>query len=68
MVDSTAVAIAYSVQELEENMLGQNVITNILTKFRNIVEEIALWAIFQNNENAVRFVDNFQHTHHVGVG
>lgn len=68
MVDSTAVAKAYSIQELEEHMFGQKVIANILTTFCDIVEEIALWAVLEHNVDAVSLVDNFQHTHHIGMG
>lgn len=67
MVDPTAMAEAYSIQELEEHMPGQHIITNILTTFGDVVKKVTFWAVLQNNVDAVRFLDDFQHAHHVGV-
>ena len=68
MVDPPAVAVFYSIQDLKEYALGKIVLTDILSAFCDIVEEITLWAVLQDNEDAVRAVDDLQHGHHVGVG
>lgn len=68
MVDPPAVAVFYSVQDLKEYPLGKIVLTDILPALCDIEEEITLWAIFQDNKDAVRTVDDLQHGHNVGVG
>lgn len=67
MVDSQVVAVLHGIQDLEENVPGQFILTNILTTFSNIQEEITLRAILENNVDAVGIIHNLEHLHHVGV-
>lgn len=68
MVDPAAMTVVYSVQELEKGMLGPEVISNIVTTFRDVVKEITLRAVLQNDKDTVKFFDNLVHSHHIGVG
>lgn len=68
MVDPAAMAVAYRVQELEEDMLGPHVIANILATLGDVIKEVTLWAVLQDNKEAILVFNNPVHAHHVGVG
>lgn len=53
MVDSQGVAVLYSIQELKEDPLGQDVVAYEVTMFGNVCEEITFWAVFDNDISTV---------------
>jgi len=68
VVDSERVAVFNGIQYLQENSLGKIVVPDILTTFSDVEKQVTLRAIFQNDIDAVRVVNNLEHRDHVGVG
>jgi hypothetical protein len=67
VIDAQRVAMLDSIEDLEEDLLGQLVVANILSALRDIQEEVALGAIFKNDEDAVRVVHDLEHRDHIAV-
>jgi hypothetical protein len=65
--DTQSVAMFNGIQYLQENALGQFILTHILTSFCNIEEQVTLWAIFEDNINAIRIIHYLVHRHNVRV-
>ena len=61
MVDTPVVAVLHGIQDLQEDTLGQVVLTNILAALGDVVEQVTLGAVVQHNVNAVRAVHDLQH-------
>jgi hypothetical protein len=58
VVDPQVMAVLDGIQDLKEHLLGEFVLTNILTTLCDVQEEIALRAVLENNIDAVRVVHN----------
>lgn len=56
--DPQVMAVLDGIQDLKEHLLGEFVLTNILTTLCDVQEEIALRAVLKNNIDAVRVVHN----------
>lgn len=55
------------IQDLEENLLGQVILTNILASLGDVQEQVTFRAIFENNVDAIRLVHNLEHLDHIAV-
>lgn len=67
MVDTQVMAVLNGIQDLKEHLLREFILTNVLTALCDIQEEVTLWAVLENNIDAVRVVHNLQHGHHIWV-
>lgn len=67
VVNSSPMAVLDGVQDLEEDMLDQEVIPNIQSQVRDVVEKVALGAVLQDNIDTVRLVHDPVHGHDVGM-
>lgn len=67
MVDSNGVTILNSVQDLEENVFGKSIITDKVSLFSDVGEQVAFRAVFEHNESAVRAIQNAHQGDHVGM-
>lgn len=67
MEDSPAVAVADSIQNLEEDTLGESIIPNVLFAVGDVVEEVPFRTVLKDNIYAVRVVDNALHGDDVRV-
>lgn len=68
VVDSHRVAVFDSVQELQEDSLGQNVVSDVVAMLRNVGEQITFWAEFDNDIGAVDGVQDLDELDDVWVG
>lgn len=61
MVDSNGVTVGHGIQNLEESVFGKPVVSNVVALFSDVREQIAFWTEFDDNESAVRAVqDSYQ--------
>ena len=67
MEDAKGMAMLNGIQDLEEHLLGKIILTHVLSTLGNVEEEVSLWAVLQNDIDAVRIVDYFEHGNDVGV-
>jgi hypothetical protein len=68
VVDSNGVAIFNGIQNLEEGALGHGIITDILALLSDVGEEIALWAVLDDNICAVGRIHDLDERDNIGVG
>jgi hypothetical protein len=67
MVDTQTMAMFHGIQNLEKGPSDKRIIVHIPTSFRDIREEVSLWAIFKDNVGAIGIVDNLEHGHNIGM-
>ena len=67
VVDAQVMAVFHGIQDLKEYALGQFILTDILSSFCDIEEQVTFRAILQDNINAIRVVNNLVHGNNVGV-
>lgn len=60
VVDSKGVAILDSIQELEEHVLGESIISNKAASFSDVAEKVTFRAVLDHNECAVGAVQDAQ--------
>jgi hypothetical protein len=68
VVHTQPMAVGYSIQDLQKSILCGSIITNILTSFCNIREEIPLRAVLHDHIDMVRSIHNPQKGYYVRVG
>jgi hypothetical protein len=67
MVDSTAMAVLNSIQDLEESAPGKLVVADKIALFCNVAKEIPLRAIFDDNIRAIGGIENLHQGYDIGV-
>lgn len=67
MVDSLGMAKLDGIQNLQEGMLGQTVISNETALFGDIGKKISFRAEFENHERAIWAVEDSDQGHNVGM-
>lgn len=67
VIDSNRMAVLHGIQNLEESSLGKGIITNVLALLSDVGEEIAFWAVLNNNVCAVRSIHDLNKGNNVGV-
>lgn len=67
MIDVLAVTVVYCVDELHKDSACGIVLANVITTFGNVCEEVAFWAVFQDDICAVNFLNDLMHRDDVGV-
>lgn len=67
MVDSQSVAVLYSIQELKEDPLSQDVVAYKVTLFGNVCEEVTLWAVLDNDISAVNISNDLDKVDNIWV-
>ena len=68
VVDSNRVAIFDGIQNLEKSAFGHGIITHVLALLGDVGEEVALWAVFNDNVCAVGRIHDLDKRDHVGMG
>lgn len=53
MIDSNRVAEVDGIENLEEDGLGHEVVSDIVSSLGDVREQVAFWAVLQNNKGAV---------------
>lgn len=67
VVDPQLVAVLHGVQDLEEDLAGELILTHVLPPLGDVVEQVTLGAVLQHDVDAVRSVDDLEDRHHVAV-
>ena len=67
MVDADGMTKGDSVQDLKESMLCQVIVANEAVPLGNVGEQVAIWAVLDHHECAVRTVQDFHQLEHIGV-
>jgi hypothetical protein len=65
MIDSQGVTVFDSIQELQENPLGQNVVSDKITMLCDVGEEITFRAKFNDDISAVDSMQDFDQVDHI---
>jgi len=60
-------AVAYRIQDLEECLLGHEIVSNIMASLGNTREQITFGAVLQDHVCAVVGIHDGHQRHHVGV-
>jgi hypothetical protein len=67
VVDSNGVAVLDGIQNLKEGALGHGIIPNVLALLGDVWEEVALWAVFNDDICAVGRVHDLDERDNIGV-
>lgn len=67
MVDAQLVAVLDSVENLQESLLGKQVVANIVTTLGDVEKQVAFGAVLQNNVDAVDIVHDLVNRYDVAM-
>lgn len=68
VVDAELVAVLNGVEDLEEDLLGHEVVANVLATLGDVEEQVTLGAVLHDDVHAVDILDDLVHGDDVGVG
>lgn len=64
---SIGMAVADGIHDLEEDMLGLCILSQIITLFGDLGEQVAFWAILKDDKSAIIRFEDLLHGHNVGM-
>ena len=65
MVNPVCMAMSNRIQDLEKDVLGLRILTHVISFLGDFGEEVAFWAVLQDNKGAIVGLEDLLHRHHV---
>ena len=67
MVDADGVTVLDGIQELKKGGSGEVVIADVVAAVGDVCEEVAFWAVLEDDKGGVGIIDDVQHRHDAGM-